>query len=59
MDGTSIFAMAILALAATSASAAEDYVPLKEVVASLESGYQSIYRINTGSTIYRVKVMQV
>ena len=39
MDVTSIFAMAILTLAATSsASAAEDYVPLKEVVASLESG---------------------
>ena len=46
MDGTSIFAKAILALAATSASVAEDYVPLKEVVASLESGYQSIYIIN-------------
>ena len=30
--------MAILALTATSA-VAEDYVPLKEVVASLESGY--------------------
>ena len=36
---TFMFAMVTLALAATSsASAAEDYVPLKEVVASLESG---------------------
>ena len=37
MDVTSIFATAVLALAAISA--AEDYVPLKEVVASLASGY--------------------
>ena len=45
MAGMSTFALAILALAATLV-AAEDYVPLKEVVASLESGYQSIYRIS-------------